>query len=451
MSSDDIDRFFVDYPLIDSVELLLPDLVGIPRGKRISLAETRRCIDGLGLFSTTLYALDTTGANVDRSGLVWEEGDADRPIALDRSTLRAVPWREKRAQIIGGLLDHDNTPFFADPRAVLRQVQATLKSKGYRPVAAVELEFYLLDESLDHEGLPQVPISARLGRRPSDPEVYMHERFEEAEAFFELLEHYCEAQALPVKGALSEFAPGQFELNLGHVEDVVQACDDSLMFKRCVHAAARQTGRRATFMAKPFEQQSGSGMHIHVSMLDDDGRNVLSEVEDGDDRLRHAVWGLQQTMGESVLLMAPNANSYRRLQPMSYAPTATTWGYNNRTVALRIPAGPGSARRIEHRVAGADANPYLVMAAVIAGICHGLDGKGDPGEPIKGNAYDRRRIGRIPTSWCDALTAFDQAKILPAHLGERFCKLYAACRRAEYDRFEARITPTEIAWYMATV
>lgn len=446
-----LDSFLNDHPLIESVELLLPDLVGVPRGKRVKLDEVRSYAQGRGLFTTTLYALDTMGANVDKSGLVWEEGDADRPLYLDETTLRAVPWRPDRAQIIGGLRNHDKSPFFADPRAVLRTQRDRLRALGLNPVTAVELEFFLLDAALNDEGKPQIEVSPRLGRRPSEPEVYLHERFDDCADFFELLEGYCDAQELPLTGALSEFAPGQYEVNLAHVDDVLQACDDALMFKRCVKAAARATGRQATFMAKPFDDQSGNGLHIHTSLVDEQGRNFFGQTADGDTVMRHCIWGLQQTMAESVLLMAPNANSYRRLQPLSYAPTNLSWGMNNRTVALRVPAGSDAARRIEHRLAGADANPYLVMASILAGIAHGLEHQGDPGEPIRGNAYERKRTRQIPTSWCDALHAFDQAKILPKLLGEDFCKLYAACRRAEYDRFEARVSPLEFEWYMSTV
>ncbi|MCB1969376.1 MAG: glutamine synthetase [Rhodobiaceae bacterium] len=450
MADSRLDRFLDDYPLIESADFLLPDLVGIPRGKRVGVPELRSSIGGDAFFTSTLYALDTTGANVDESGLVWEEGDADRPLYLDPQTLRVVPWREGRAQIIGGIREHDGSPFFADPRELVRSLAQKLKAHGARAVTAVELEFFLLDTDLDDQGSPQLAVSPRLGRRPRDPEVFLHERFDEAEDFFDTLDRFCEAQELPIKGALSEFAPGQFEVNLSHVDDVVQACDDALMFKRCVKAAARLTGRRASFMAKPFEGQSGNGLHVHMSLVDDRHRNLFSEVGNGEDRLKWAVWGLQQAMPESVLIFAPNANSYRRLQPMSYAPTAPTWGYNNRTVALRIPAGPDAARRIEHRTAGADANVYLVVAAILAGVLHGLEEKGDPGLPITGNAYDRKRRN-IPTSWADALTAFEKARVLPRLMGERFCKLYASCRRAEYQRFETRITPLEYEWYMSSV
>ena len=182
---------------------------------------------------------------------------------------------------------------------------------------------------------------------------------------------------------MCEFAPGQFEINLGHVEDMVLAADQGVMLKRCIKAAARATGQRATFMAKPFAEQSGSGLHIHLSLVDRDGRNLFGETPDGEQHLRHAVRGLQDLMAEAMLVFAPNANSYRRLRPLTYAPTAPTWGWNNRTVALRIPPGGPAARRIEHRVAGSDANPYLVLAAVLAGVLRGLEQREEPSEPMR--------------------------------------------------------------------
>jgi glutamine synthetase len=222
------------------------------------------------------------------------------------------------------------------------------------------------------------------------------------------------------------------------------------MLKRVIKAAARATGQRATFMAKPFEERSGSGLHVHVSLIDEAGGNAFAQPDAGDVLLRKALAGLQRLMGESMLLLAPNANSYRRFVLRSYAPLAPTWGHNNRTVALRIPAGPAVARRIEHRVAGADANPYLALAAVLAGILDGLEHGGDPGEPIRGNAYDQVPPS-LPTTWDKAIDALKAAERLPGWLGARFCRLYAACRQAERDRFQARITPTELEWYLSTV
>jgi glutamine synthetase len=282
----------------------------------------------------------------------------------------------------------------------------------------------------------------------SDPgAVYGLDPLDACDGFLARLGHYCASQALPAKGAVSEYAPAQFEINLGHVADPLQAADHAFLLKRAIKAAARAEGLQATFMAKPFADHAASGLHVHVSLQDRQGRNRFAHDQAA---LHHAIGGLQATMAEAMLLFAPNATSYRRLRPLSYAPTAPTWGHNNRTVALRVPSGAQSARRIEHRVAGADANPYLVLAAVLAGIHHGLTRRLEPDAPITGNAYAEVPPS-LPLGWGRAIDALAAAEVLPDYLGAAFCRLYRVCRAAEQDRFDALITPTEYAWYLGPV
>ena len=447
---DPLDDFLREHPLTDSLDVLVPDLAGVLRGKRLPPSAVRSALAGESFFTTTVYSIDTPGANVAESGLVWEEGDADRTLRLDPATLRPVPWRPGGAQILGGLAEPDGTGFFADPRHVLAELARRFPPLGLQPVAALEFEFYLIDEEAAADGGPLVPHSPRVGGRPAETEVFAPERMDDQGPFFELVQRYCEAQDLPVKGALCEFAPGQFEINLGHVADMVLAADQGVMLKRCIKAAARATGQRATFMAKPFAEQSGSGLHVHLSLVDAQGRNLVGEAADGEQRLRHAVRGLQELMAESMLVLAPNANSFRRLRPHTDAPTAATWGWNNRTVALRIPPGGPAARRIEHRVAGSDANPYLVLAAVLAGVLEGMARQREPDAPIVGNAYAQAPV-QLPLTWEAAISAFKKAERLPEWFGQRFCKLFAAIRQGERDRFHRRITPTEYEWYLTTV
>jgi len=424
-----------------TVDLILPDLAGIARGKRLTAAAFESTIDAGLTFASSVYGIDAGGKNVDASGLIWEEGDADRPCLIDWTTLAPVPWREGGAQVLAGLGDHDGGPFFADPRAVLNGVADRFAELDLRPVCALELEFYLLENHGRREGTLPGPGRAAPGQ------VYGLEQLDEREALLSRLAGYCAAQGLPAKSAVSEYAPGQLEVNLGHVDAPLSAADHGFLLKRAVKAAARAEGLLATFMAKPLAGQSSSGLHVHVSLLDRDGANRFARDERA---LGHAIAGLQATMAEAMLLFAPNANSFRRLRPLSYAPTAPTWGHNNRTVALRVPAGAPSARRIEHRVAGADANPYLVLAAVLAGIHHGLTHELEPSAPIEGNAY--AQVGpSLPLSWDRALEAFAGASVLNGYLGDAFCRLYRVCRAAERDRFADVVTPTEYAWYLNTV
>jgi len=438
--------FRARFPETATVDLILPDLVGIARGKRL-VAEAFEAALGGGLgFPSSLYGIDATGANVDASGLVWEQGDADRPCLIDPTSLAPVPWRAGGAQILGGLGEPGGGPFFADPRFVLQTVATRFEALGLTPVCALELEFFLLDGQRD-DGLPRVARAHGSGAMTDCGAVYGLDPLDAQDDFLARLRSYCESQDLPAKGAVSEYAPGQLEINLGHVADPLRAADQAFLLKRAIKAAARAEGLQATFMAKPFEGQASNGLHVHVSLVDRAGQNRFAADERA---LHHALGGLQATMAEAMLLFAPNANSYRRLRPLSYAPTAPTWGHNNRTVALRVPAGPDAARRIEHRVAGADASPYLALAAVLAGIHHGLERRLDPGPPIAGNAYVEV-APCLPLTWDRALDALETAAVLPAYLGAEFCRLYRVCRGAERDRFANLITPAEYAWYLGSV
>jgi glutamine synthetase len=438
--------FLARFPATASVDVILPDLNGVPRGKRLSRAAFEAALQGGLSFATSLYALDTTGSNVDASGLVWEEGDADRPCLLEIASLAPVPWREGGAQVLAGLGEPDGTPFFADPRALLRSVAARFEPLGLRPVCALELEFYLLGPGGRHSQ----PRPATLRGGPRDPrevQVYSLDDLDAQDGFLSRLDDFCAAQGLPLKSVVSEYAPGQLEANLGHVADPLRAADHAFLLKRAIKAAARAEGLGATFMAKPFGDQAASGLHVHVSLIDAEGANAFSRDSS---LLDHAIGGLRATMAEAMLLCAPNANSYRRLRPMSYAPLAPTWGHNNRTVALRVPVGLEAARRIEHRVAGADTNPYLVLAAVLAGIHVGLARRLDPGPPTEGNAYAKVEPS-LPRTWGGAIRALESASVLPDYLGTEFCRLYGVCRAAERERFSNVVTPTEHAWYLRTV
>ena len=445
-----VQTFFADHPLVEHADLLLPDLVGIPRGKRIPKADLISAFNGGSIFTSSLYSLDTTGSNVDRSGLVWEEGDADRPLFLEPRTLCEVPWRDGSCQVVGELTDHDGSPFPYSPRTVLADVVSRFKALGLRPCAALEFEFYLIERSPDPEGFPTLPHLERFGRHAREGEVWTHETLDDFAPFFGRVEQWCDRQQLPYKGVVSEYAPSQFEVNLGHGTDLVEVADQGIMFKRLIKAAATASGQRATFMAKPFPKTAGSGFHVHVSLLDREGRNVFGETEQGDATLKRCVAGLQRLLAPSMLAFAPNANSYRRYRLLSYAPNTGTWGWNNRTVAFRIPAGSAKARRIEHRVAGADANPYLVLASVLAGMLDGLLKGGDPGKPIVGNAYEQVPAS-IPITWEDAIEAMENKSPLHDYLGAEFCRVYSTCRDVERERFMMRITPTEYEWYLSMV
>ncbi|MFG1489662.1 glutamine synthetase, partial [Oceanospirillum sp. HFRX-1_2] len=207
-------------------------------------------------------------------------------------------------------------------------------------------------------------------------------------SFFGEVRSACVEQGIPADTIISELGPGQFEINLMHVADPALAGDHATLFKRLVKGVARKHDFGATFMAKPYADKSGNGFHVHFSLIDKDGNNVFDDGTDaGSDLLRHAIAGLMETMADSMLIFAPHLNSYRRFAAGAHAPTFASWGYENRTVALRVPESEPVARRIEHRVSGADANPYLVLASVLAGALYGIENKLQPPSPIEGDAY----------------------------------------------------------------
>jgi len=258
----------------------------------------------------------------------------------------------------------------------------------------------------------------------------------------------CERSGVPAAAATTESAPGQFEINLNHVPGAVAAADLGIRFKQIVKGVADLYGMDATFMSKPFAGLSGNGLHAHVSVIDGRKRNIFAaEDPTGSPSLRHAIQGLASTMAEFTALFAPHANAYRRMQPGSYAPVSPCWGVNNRTLALRIPAGSMASRRVEHRVAGGDANVYLTLGAILAGIHKGLTEKADPPPPTTGNAYQAHPPS-LPTEWGVALTRFKDSAIARDYFSDRFVDLYHACRAHERATIEAVVTPQEWQWYL---
>jgi glutamine synthetase len=364
-----------------------------------------------------------------------------------------VPWQKRpMAQLLLTMVDGASAqPFFADPRAVLSNVLDKFKALKLTPVVAVELEFYLIDRQRVNTYTPQPPISPFTGMREESTQVYAIQDLDDFDDLLEDLAQCIEVQDLPADTAVAEYAPGQYEINLVHQPDALRACDDAFLLKRLIKGVTIEHNYEATFMAKPYDDKAGSGTHIHVSLIDENGVNVMSK-ESGEytDMLRWAIGGLMATMHEGMAVFAPNANSYRRFRLNSFVPNCPAWGVNNRSVSLRIPTGGPDATRVEHRVAGADANPYLLVATVLAGMHYGIVNKVDCGSETKGNAYAQHKSS-LPNTWIWALEEFEQAKIIPEYLGKEFCKVYLACKKAEYNEFNYHVSPLEYQWYLRTV
>ncbi len=444
--------FLKEHPEVQFVDLLIADMNGVVRGKRIERNSLHKVYEkGINL-PASLFALDINGSTVESTGLGLDIGDADRICFPIPNTLSNEPWQKRpTAQLLMTMHELDGQPFFADPREVLRQVVQKFDDMGLKICAAFELEFYLIDQE-NVNGRPQPPRSPISGKRPQSTQVYLIDDLDE---YVDCLQDMLEAakeQAIPADAIVKESAPAQFEVNLHHVEDAIKACDYALLLKRLIKNIAYDHEMDSTFMAKPYPGQAGNGLHVHISLLDKKtGQNIFaSEDPLQNEALRHAVGGVLETLPASMAFLCPNVNSYRRFGANFYVPNAPSWALDNRTVAVRVPTGSPDAVRIEHRVAGADANPYLMMAAILAGVHHGLTQKIEPGEPIEGNSYEQLEPS-LPNNLRDALRELDDSEVLNQYISPDYIDIFVACKEAELQEFETTISDLEYNWYLHTV
>ena len=448
--ADEARRFLDAHPEIKFFEVIFTALSGVPRGKRLRRSEMAAVYENGRFLPGSVLVCDITGQDCEDTGLVWADGDADRLAKPAPGTLVPAPWLgDDVAQVLTSMYELDGKANDLDPRHVLRSVIERFAADGLTPVVACELEYYLVDGQRTPEGGIELAASETTGERPSQHGVYGLREIEDSAGYLRALWAAADAQGVPLEGAISEYAPGQLELTLKHGPDALRAADEAVMYKRIAKGVAVDFGCEATFMAKPFADRAGSGLHLHVSVNDAEGRNIFaSEDPAGTPALRHAIGGMKATLADGMAIFAPNANSYRRFRANSYAPVAPTWGVNNRTVSLRVPAGPPAGRHIEHRVAGADANPYLALAALLAGVHHGLTQKLDPGPPVVGDGYAAAEKSgqRLPANWFAATDAFAGSAVMTDYLGKRFVEMFTIVKRTEQDRFFAEVIPLDYDW-----
>jgi len=445
--------FVAANPGLRQVRLMLCDVNGVLRGKTIRPHELEALYTHGRPLPSSILGLSLHGDDVDETGLVWDTGDADCMAYPVANTLHLVPGEAgATAQVMLTMHPVEGMPATdSDPRRVLGGVLGKFAARGLYPVIAGELEFYLLDARKAHKG--KVQPATLGGYRPRHTQVYSVQELEYLQPFLDDLYAACEEQGIPSETAISEYAPGQFEITLTHRDDALKALDEAVQYRHLIKSVALRHGMQACFMAKPFGDRSGSGMHMHVSLADADGLNLFAdEHEQGTPLLRQAIAGMMQTMADGMLVYAPHANSYRRFQANSYAPVAPTWGVNNRSVSLRVPKGPPASRHVEHRMAGADANLYLVAACVLAGMLHGIDHELDPGAPASGDAYrddaPPPAAPALPLDWFESIRRFEGSVHLKEMLGERFVEIYSAIKRAEYGAYQAEVSEQDYRWYL---
>ncbi|WP_299373377.1 glutamine synthetase family protein [uncultured Tateyamaria sp.] len=399
--------WLIENPEIRAIRVAASDLNGVARGKRMPVRFADKVTETGTRFPMSVLNLDIWGEDIEDSPLVMESGDRDGVLRPTERGFMPMPWLDTPTGLLPIWMFHeDGRPFAGDPRHALAAVQKRFTDRGLTPVVAVELEFFLIDDAGNRL---RVPPSPRSGKRRVAGEILSLRALDQFDAFFTELYDACEAMDIPADTAISEAGLGQFEINLMHQADALKAADDAWLFKMLVKGMARKHGFAASFMAKPYPDYSGNGLHMHFSVLDAAGNNVFDDgTAAGSATLRHAIQGCLAGMPGAMLMFAPHANSYARLVPGAHAPTGIAWAYENRTAAIRVPSGPPVARRIEHRLAGGDVNPYLSVAAVLGAALNGIDDALDPPPPITGNAY-AQELRQVPSTWADAIDAFENS------------------------------------------
>lgn len=448
------EAFLAAHPEIEAFDIVLHDSNGIGRGKIIRRHELLPIFKSGRHMPISILGLDICGEDVHETGLIWDQGDGDvRAWPIPGTLVPLHGTNPPRGELFLSQYTLGGQPMTSDPRHALQRQVDAMAAEGFHPAGAFELEFFLLANDRDADGRVRPAAAVLDGRRSDKTEVYSVDHLHGMEPLFSEIYAGAARAGIKAETVISEYAPGQYELTLHYRTDVMQAADDLVRLKRIVRLTARRFGVTACFMAKPIEKYAGSGMHFHVSLQDDQGRNVYAEAEEGkwNPAILHSLGGMRATMGESMLVFAPHANSWRRFANQSYAPVSTNWGVNNRSVALRIPAGALAARRIEHRPSGVDANPYLVAATILAAIRHGLKHRIDPGPETTGNGYEDDEASTIPRDWRSAIEAARNSAFLKEALGEDMHRTFTAVKAAEYARVARTIADVDYDLYLHNV
>jgi glutamine synthetase len=435
MSDMDRIRQWLDEHEIDDVEAFVPDMAGAARGKVLPAAKFG---SGELKLPEGIFAQTVSGEYVDNKDNVE---DRDMLLRPDPDTLRPVPWAtDPTASVFLDCVNRDGDPVETSPRHVLRKVLDLYKAKGWRPVVAPEVEFYLINPHSDANEEVEPP-EGRLGWTETSKQPYSIDSMNDFEPFMNDVYSYCEIQEIRIDTLSQEMGPAQFELNFLH-GDAIDLADQVFLFKRTVREAAIAHEMHATFLARPMSEEAGSALHIHQSVVDDDGNNIFSDAKGGpSDLFMSYIGGLQKYMPHALLLFAPYPNSYRRFLSYDASPVNLGWAIDNRTVGLRVPDSSPEARRVENRLAGSDVNPYLAIAGTLACGYLGMIDGAKPDDPIEGSAYD------LPFSLhrylYEAIDAFEGSKAMRSTLGEKFVDIYTAVKKHECHEFQTIVTPWE--------
>ncbi len=424
---------------VDEIECVVADLAGVARGKAMpasKFAKSTRFHLPDSIFYQTI-----TGDWAEAAG---EQGftEPDMTLTPDYTTATAAPWTaDITLQIIHDISDRAGNPIPVAPRNVLKRVVDLYRHRGWKPVVAPEMEFFLVAKNTDPAKAIEPPMG-RSGRRAAARQAYSLSAVDEYGPVIDDIYDFAEAQGLEIDGITQEGGAGQVEINLRH-GDPVKLADEIFYFKRLIREAALRHDCYATFMAKPIQDEPGSAMHVHHSVTEiATGRNIFSD-EAGEETpaFAHFIGGLQAHLPSVIAILAPYVNSYRRYVPDFAAPINLEWGRDNRTTGIRVPISDPEGRRVENRLAGMDCNPYLGIAASLACGYLGLVEERPPEAELRGDAYSGDED--IPRGLGDALALFSEAEALQGVLGEEFCRVYRIVKETEYAEFLQVISPWE--------
>ncbi|RWC04600.1 glutamine synthetase family protein [Mesorhizobium sp.] len=427
---------------IREVECLVPDVNGVLRGKALPTAKFLKSLEDRALYlpsSAFLVCIDGRYSGSNDEGFAYQ--DPDMRMVPDVATLCLAPGAgAEKAYVFADAFHMDDRPWMASPRHVLRAVLDLYHQRGWRAVVAPELEFYLTAPNPD----PDRPLIAPVGRNGRSETVqhpYDMAALEEFEPVIRRLYDYAAKAGLPLDTLIHESGTAQLEINFLH-GDALPLADKVLLFKRMTRQAAQDNGMHATFMAKPIAAQAGSSMHLHMSVIDEAGNTLFAGRDDADTEMfGHFIGGLQKYIPEVMPLFAPNVNSFRRIRPNHSAPANIEWSHDNRSCGLRVPAGGRAARRVENRLPGADANPYLAMAGSLLCGYLGVEEKLSRLPEASGNAY--RSKSTLPKTMEEALDRFAACSPVRDLLGEDFVQTYLRVKSVELDLFQSVVTSWE--------
>ena len=457
-SIEELEAFKLTHPEITTVEVLICDVNGIFRGKRIPVAELDTLFTKGSKMPGTVPMMNIQGDVCDEATIGAMDGDPDKALFPVANTLVPVPWVDSpTAQIVVGLANLDGTLSDWDPRNQLHWVTEKLRDQGLSPVVATELEFYLVemgDNGLPRPLRPNTPATD--GFKPLGMQYGLLEDLWDHDAFLDDVNKTAAIQGIPATTAHSEFSQGQLEINLNHVACPVTAADHGALLKRLIKGVARKHGLTACFMAKPFQEWAGNGLHMHISLYNQENKNAFfdhsaTSTPQINTTMRNAIGGMAAIAEEAMIFCAPNANSFRRLIPGNFAPLSPNWGYNHRCVSLRIPVCGEKDMRVEHRFSGADASPHMVMVSALAGMHYGINNQCDPGEMIAEAQIIDEEVITLPRTWNAAISAFEHGSILKEYMGEGFCRLYSIAKTQEWEAYNQMVSPLDYQWYMRVV